>query len=165
MPWTTYDSPIGPLTLRATAGPAGRLTRLHLPGQAPELDPADRDDGLRTPALRRAVTALDRYFAGEAGALAALDVDLGGTPFQAAVWERLRAIPAGATTTYAAIARDLGRPAAVRAVGAAVGRTPVPVVVPCHRVVGSDGSLTGYLGGLERKAALLELERSGVRAA
>jgi methylated-DNA-[protein]-cysteine S-methyltransferase len=75
------------------------------------------------------------------------------------VWERLQAIPYGETITYAQLADELGRPNAARAVGAAVGRTPVPIVVPCHRVVGSDGSLTGYGGGLERKRALLDLEQ------
>jgi methylated-DNA-[protein]-cysteine S-methyltransferase len=153
MPWTTYDSPIGPLTLEA--GEHG-LARLHFPERVGELPAAERDDAF--PPLVAAVAALDRYFAGEPGALAGVEVDLGGTPFQRSVWARLREIPAGSTTTYAQIARDLGRPDAVRAVGAAVGRTPVPVVVPCHRVVGSDGSLTGYYGGLERKAALLAHE-------
>jgi methylated-DNA-[protein]-cysteine S-methyltransferase len=153
MPWTTYDSPIGRLALQS--GDRG-LAHLFFPGRTPDLDPAERDDG--APALTAAVAALDRYFAGDGAALTELEVELGGTPFQRAVWQRLREIPAGETTTYAAIARELGRPAAVRAVGAAVGRTPVPVVVPCHRVVGSDGSLTGYYGGLERKAVLLALE-------
>jgi methylated-DNA-[protein]-cysteine S-methyltransferase len=76
------------------------------------------------------------------------------------VWERLQAIPCGTTTTYTRLAREIGRPRAARAVGAAVGRTPVPIVVPCHRVLGADGSLTGYAGGLERKRTLLDLERS-----
>jgi methylated-DNA-[protein]-cysteine S-methyltransferase len=77
------------------------------------------------------------------------------------VWDALQRIPSGSTTTYSALASALGRPGAVRAVGAAVGRTPVPVVVPCHRVVGSDGSLTGYIGGLQRKQALLDFECRG----
>ena len=76
------------------------------------------------------------------------------------MWERLQRIPYGETITYTELAREVGRPTAVRAIGAAVGRTPVPIVVPCHRVVGSDGSLIGYGGGIERKRALLELERS-----
>jgi methylated-DNA-[protein]-cysteine S-methyltransferase len=85
-------------------------------------------------------------------------VRLRGTPFQVAVWEALRAIPRGATIPYAELARRVGAPAAVRAVGAAVGRNPVSIFVPCHRVVGSDGSLTGYAAGLPRKTRLLRLE-------
>ncbi|WP_394215549.1 methylated-DNA--[protein]-cysteine S-methyltransferase [Brachybacterium vulturis] len=81
-----------------------------------------------------------------------------GTEFQRAVWHRLRAIPRGATTTYGQIARDLGRPRAAQAVGAAVGSNPLSIVVPCHRVVGSTGSMTGYAGGIETKQALLRLE-------
>ena len=88
-----------------------------------------------------------------------LPLDLGsGTPFQQAVWQALCSIAPGATVSYAALSRQVGRPLAVRAVGAAVGRNPVSVVVPCHRVIGSGGALTGYAGGLERKAALLRLE-------
>ena len=103
--------------------------------------------------------ALERYFAGELGSLEALAVRTAGTPFQRAVWAALREIPAGATTSYAALARALGRPRAVRAVGAANGANPVSVVVPCHRVVGADGALTGYGGGLHRKRWLLDHER------
>ena len=88
-----------------------------------------------------------------------LDVSL-GTPFQQSVWERLRAIPYGVTQRYGEIARYLGQPAASRAVGAAVGRNPLSIIVPCHRVVGSKGALTGYAGGLERKIALLQLEKA-----
>lgn len=88
-----------------------------------------------------------------------LPLDLGsGTPFQQAVWQALCHIAPGATVSYAALSRQVGRPLAVRAVGAAVGRNPVSVIVPCHRVIGSGGALTGYAGGLERKAALLRLE-------
>ena len=89
-------------------------------------------------------------------------VALGGTPFQREVWGALRRIPYGATATYGDIARDLGRPAACRAVGAAVGRNPVSLIVPCHRAVGSGGSLTGYAGGLWRKRTLLALESDGI---
>ncbi len=149
--WTIYDSPLGPLTL--VGGRAG-LTALHFPGHDARLDADDRSDAPFAGALRQ----LHEYFAGRRERFD-LALDLGGTPFQRQVWNALRQIPSGSTTTYAALARALGRPAAVRAVGAAVGRTPVPVVVPCHRVLGSDGSLTGYLGGLERKRALLDLER------
>lgn len=109
-----------------------------------------------------AVSALRRYLAGEAGALDALAVDAGGTWFQRAVWEALRAIPCGETVTYAEIARRVGRPRAVRAVGAANGANPVSVVVPCHRVVGRDG-LRGYAGGLPRKEWLLAHEGAFAR--
>lgn len=100
---------------------------------------------------------LDEYFAGDR---VGFDVPLAarGTPFQRRVWEALRGIPYGETTSYAELARRIGQPNAVRAVGAANGRNPIAIVVPCHRVIGADGSLTGYGGGLERKGALLELE-------
>ncbi len=104
-----------------------------------------------------AVSALRRWLAGDAAALDALAVDLGGTPFQRAVWEALRGIPCGTTVTYAEIARRIGRPRAVRAVGAANGANPVSIFVPCHRVVGRDG-LRGYAGGLPRKEWLLAHE-------
>jgi methylated-DNA-[protein]-cysteine S-methyltransferase len=104
--------------------------------------------------------ALGRYFRGATGALDALPVRTGGTPFQQAVWQALRAIPAGTTTSYARLARAIGRPAAVRAVGLSNGANPVSIVVPCHRVIGEDGSLTGYGGGLERKRWLLDHERA-----
>jgi methylated-DNA-[protein]-cysteine S-methyltransferase len=104
------------------------------------------------------VGILRRYFAGDLAALDAIQVDLRGTPFQRQVWERLRGIPVGTTTTYAALARDIGHSRAVRAVGAANGANPIALVVPCHRVVGTNGTLTGYAGGLERKRWLLAHE-------
>jgi methylated-DNA-[protein]-cysteine S-methyltransferase len=103
--------------------------------------------------------ALGAYARGRTSALDTLAVDAGGTPFQARVWRALRSIPAGTTTTYAAIARRVGRPAAVRAVGAANAANPVAIVVPCHRVIGTDGKLHGYAGGIARKQRLLEHER------
>jgi len=103
-------------------------------------------------------TALARYFDGEISALDAIPVACTGTPFQQQVWVALRAIPGGTTLSYGALARRIGAPAAVRAVGLANGRNPIGVVVPCHRVIGSDGSLTGYGGGLPRKRWLLEHE-------
>jgi methylated-DNA-[protein]-cysteine S-methyltransferase len=108
--------------------------------------------------LDRAARELDEYLA---GTRRSFDLPLAprGTPFQRAVWEALTAIPYGTTATYAQLATAVGRPAAVRAVGQANGRNPIAVVVPCHRVVGADGSLTGYAGGTDRKAALLDLER------
>jgi methylated-DNA-[protein]-cysteine S-methyltransferase len=104
------------------------------------------------------VGAIARYFAGDLGALDEIPVETGGTPFQRAVWSALRGIPCGSTTTYSELARAIGRPVAVRAVGMAHGANPVPVVVPCHRVVGADGTLTGYGGGLDRKRWLLSHE-------
>lgn len=110
------------------------------------------------PVLRAAARQVQEYLRGERTQFD-LPLDLaGGTPFQQAVWRALLAIPRGHTTSYGAIARELGNPTAVRAVGAAVGRNPVSVAVPCHRVLGSTGSLTGYAGGLQRKTALLRLE-------
>jgi methylated-DNA-[protein]-cysteine S-methyltransferase len=102
--------------------------------------------------------ALGRYFAGEVGAIDAMPVATAGTSFQREVWAALRGIAAGETITYATLAQRIGRPVAVRAVGAANGQNPVGVVVPCHRVIGADGSLTGYGGGMERKAWLLKHE-------
>ena len=102
-----------------------------------------------------AAEALHRYFAGDLAALDSISVDTGGTPFQQEVWRALRRIPAGTTWSYARLASEIGRPSAVRAVAAANGANPVSIVVPCHRVIGADGSLTGYGGGLERKRWLL----------
>lgn len=107
-----------------------------------------------------AVTAaLEAYFAGEIESIQSLPVLTTGTPFQQRVWKVLRSIPAGETTSYGSLAKKLGRPAAVRAVGLANGANPISIVVPCHRVIGADGSLTGYGGGLHRKRWLLEHER------
>ena len=107
--------------------------------------------------------ALDRYFAGELAALDDLEVATGGTAFQREVWAALRDIPAGRTQSYGGLAAAIGRPRAVRAAGLANGANPVAIVTPCHRVIGADGSLTGYGGGLERKRWLLAHE--GVRIA
>jgi len=106
-----------------------------------------------------AVTALEKYADGDVAALDDVAVDTGGTGFQQRVWRALRAIPVGTTTSYGALARSLGEPRAMRAVGAANGRNPVPIVIPCHRVIASDGSLHGYGGGLDRKRMLLDHER------
>jgi methylated-DNA-[protein]-cysteine S-methyltransferase len=111
------------------------------------------------PIAARAATRLARYLDGVDEPFD-VPIRLRGTPFQAAVWEALQAIPRGATIPYAELARRVGAPRAVRAVGAAVGRNPVSIFVPCHRVVGSDGALTGYAGGLPRKLHLLRLERA-----
>ena len=112
------------------------------------------------PMLEMASNALHEYFA---GARSQFDVPLdlsSGTAFQQSVWTALMDIPMGATTSYGAISQSVGKPRAVRAVGGAVGRNPISIIVPCHRVVGSNGALTGYAGGLPRKIALLQLERS-----
>ena len=106
----------------------------------------------------RARRALEAYFAGELAALATIPVAFSGTEFQRAVWGALCEIPVGKTTSYGALAAKIGRPKAVRAVGAANGANPIAVIVPCHRVIGSDDSLTGYGGGMERKRWLLRHE-------
>jgi methylated-DNA-[protein]-cysteine S-methyltransferase len=152
---TRYESPLGTMLVAASdAGVAG----VWFEGQRHGPDASGwREDG-QHPVLREAVAQLRAYFAGErTGFELPLDLDA-GTPFQRSVWSALLAIPRGATTSYAQIARQLGRPQAARAIGAAVGRNPVSIVVPCHRVLGTGGNLTGYAGGLERKTALLRLE-------
>jgi O-6-methylguanine DNA methyltransferase len=107
--------------------------------------------------LQQAIQELRRYFAGEKIAFSC-PLDLRGTPFQISVWQALRDIPYGETRSYAEIAQTTGRPAAVRAVGAANGANPIAIIVPCHRVIGSNGTLTGYGGGLPTKSWLLSLE-------
>jgi methylated-DNA-[protein]-cysteine S-methyltransferase len=119
------------------------------------------DAGGPSPARR----ALEAYFGGVLDALDGLEVQTAGTPFQRAVWAGLRRIPVGQTLSYGALAAQIGKPGAVRAVGLANGSNPIGVVVPCHRVIGADGSLTGYGGGLERKRWLLEHEGVRLRAA
>ena len=151
----TVASPLGALLLARTAtGLAGAWFegQQHHPG--PLDAPLRPDDAL----LRRAADQLNAYFAGE-GETFDVALDLQGSDFQRRVWQALLHIEPGSTCSYADIAAALGQPAAVRAVGGAVGRNPVSVIVPCHRVIGRDGSLTGYAGGIERKQALLRLER------
>jgi methylated-DNA-[protein]-cysteine S-methyltransferase len=151
--YTRTDSPIGELVL---AGDGGVLQRLHMmEGRHPvRIDPAWRRDD---DAFADARAQLGEYFEGRR---TSFDVPLAlhGTPFQRRVWEALLEIPYGETTSYGELARRLGSPRAMRAVGLANGRNPVAVIVPCHRVIGADGTLTGYGGGLERKRLLLELE-------
>jgi methylated-DNA-[protein]-cysteine S-methyltransferase len=127
-----------------------RLLRLHYG----EDGWTARKTGEATAARR----ALEAYFAGELAAIDALETATAGTDFQRRIWAALRTIPAGTTSTYAALAERIGRPAAVRAAGAANGANPIGVIVPCHRVIGADGSLTGYGGGLPRKQWLLRHE-------
>lgn len=150
--WTIYESPAGPLTL--VGGPRG-LTRLYFPGHAGRLD----EERHAPECFADAVAQLEEYFAGRRRRFE-LDLDLQGTPFQQSVWAQLAAIPHGETRAYGELARAIGRPDRARAVGAAVGRTPVPIIVPCHRAVGANGALTGYLGGLALKRTLLDLEAS-----
>ena len=152
---TTVDSPIGPLTLMAREG---RLTHLVMEDQAHATEVPSgsvRDDA----AFAEVTTQLDEYFAGERTAFD-IPLDLQGTDFQRRVWAGLCAIAYGETISYGDLARRIGKPNAFRAVGLANGRNPVAVIVPCHRVIASDGSLGGYGGGLDRKVHLLELERS-----
>lgn len=155
----TIDSPIGPLT---TAERAGRVCLLHFGADGPAVDqmferwyPGEPRNRQELPAV---AVILGRYFSGEIGALDTVPVELNGTPFQKNVWQALRRIPSGTTISYAELAKRIGDPAAVRAVGTANGANPVAVIVPCHRVIGSNGRLTGYGGGLDRKQWLLEHE-------
>ena len=113
-------------------------------------------------APERVRAAVERYFGGDLRALDGLPVTTGGTDFQRSVWKALRAIPAGETRTYGQLAAAIGSPKAVRAVGLANGRNPVALIVPCHRVIGANGTLTGYAGGLERKRWLLQHEGASV---
>jgi methylated-DNA-[protein]-cysteine S-methyltransferase len=146
------ESPIGALTL---AGSASVLAALHLPGS--DEPPPDAEPG-KTALLERVAAQLREYFAGERRTF---DVALApaGTPFQHRVWDALMGIPFGELRSYGDIARVIGRPSASRAVGAANGRNPIAIIVPCHRVIGASGNLTGYGGGLPTKQWLLEHER------
>lgn len=152
------DTPLGPLTAAASAQ---GLVGLWFDGQKHHPGPLDAPTDAEHPHLRAAQRAIDAYFDPDAPPAELPSLDLRGTPFQRAVWQVLAGIPRGATLSYARVASAAGKPAAVRAVGAAVGRNPVSVLLPCHRVVGSDGALTGYAGGIDRKIALLRLEGGG----
>jgi len=150
------DSGEGLCALEFT-GPEKRLVGLEarLRRWFPPHEIADRD----TPTIGRMRTWLDDYFAGLSADISGLPLDMRGADFEKRVWSALRAIPPGETTSYGAIAKALGSAGASRAVGAANGANPIAIVVPCHRVIGSSGSLTGYGGGLERKTWLLDHER------
>jgi len=151
-----WASPLGPMLLAASA--RGLAGAWFAQGQRDTPDPATWPEAAEHPVLRAAAQQLEAYFAGRRRTFD-LPLDLGhGTAFQQAVWQALLAIACGQTQSYGALAREIGRPRAVRALGAAVGSNPNSIIVPCHRVLGADGSLTGYGGGLERKAALLQLE-------
>ena len=158
MRFSVFDSPIGELIL---SGDDRGLTVIAFADskQAPRLDATwTRDDGAFAPVARQ----LSAYFAGE---LRRFELDLAprGTPFQQRVWAALQAIPFGTTTTYGRLAQALGDPHATRAVGLANGRNPIPIVIPCHRVIGADGALVGYGGGLQRKQWLLAHEGVALR--
>ncbi|OBB18688.1 cysteine methyltransferase [Mycolicibacterium setense] len=152
--YRTMESPVGLLTL---AGRDGRLMHLRMVDQTyePNRDGWENDDS----AFPEAVDQLSAYFAGDRTDFN-LELDMVGTQFQRRVWAALQTIPYGQTCSYGEIARQIGSPGASRAVGLANGHNPIGIIVPCHRVIGANGSLTGYGGGLDRKRALLELERS-----
>ena len=158
---TTLESPCGPLL--CVVDETGAVVRVEFVNGRESLRITDRmreqgielvEDTGRTAGLRR---QLAEYFAGERREF---DLRLApeGTPFERSVWEELRRIPFGETRSYGEIAQAIGRPGAARAVGRANGANPIPIVVPCHRVIGADGSLTGFGGGLEAKSRLLEIE-------
>ena len=155
----TLDSPIGPLT---AAERGGRICLLHFGTDDAAIDARFERWYPGEPRARQSLPAVhrlfERYFGGAVSALDTVPVELNGTPFQKTVWRSLRTIRSGSTISYAELARRIGQPAAVRAVGTANGANPVAVIVPCHRVIGSNGRLTGYGGGLDRKQWLLEHE-------
>ncbi len=157
-----YDAPCG--TILLVTDKDGALRVLEFADKEPRLHRALRvyyrdytlDDGAAPQSI---IHALNEYFAGQLDALDAIPVATAGTPFQQAVWQALRVIPPGKTQSYGQIARQIGHPKASRAVGAANGANPIALVVPCHRVIGASGKLTGYGGGLARKEWLLDFER------
>lgn len=153
--FTAMQSPLGAMTLAATdAGLCG--VWFEHQRYSPDMASWQLDDG--NAILLAAQDQIAEYFQGRREVFT-VPLDLShGTQFQQVVWRALLSIPCGATSTYSVISQRCGRPAAVRAVGGAIGRNPLSIIVPCHRVVGGDGSLTGYAGGLERKTALLKLE-------
>lgn len=156
------ETPIGPLILHAHEGVLCGLSFAHRGEQSwiarrwPEAEVRETADPGGLAGRLRA------YFDGDLRAIDEIEVDTGGTPFQQRVWRALRDIPVGQTTSYGALAVRVGAPTAVRAVGAANGRNPIAVVIPCHRVIASDGTLCGYGGGLARKQWLLEHEKAAL---
>ncbi len=144
---TVYESAVGPLTIEVNG--RGALLSIHF-GRRPVLEERDR--------CAAVIGQLDEYFRGQRREFD-LELLAKGTPFQCRVWSELTRIPYGATISYRELAGRIGRPSAVRAVGAANGANPIPIIIPCHRVIGADGTLTGYGGGLPLKQALLSLER------
>jgi methylated-DNA-[protein]-cysteine S-methyltransferase len=163
-PWTEWRNTDGP-TLRLVAGETGLcviqfLDESPVSSDSASSDPAGRDDSL--PLLVEAIRQLRAYFAGSLREFQ-LPLQMEGTDFQRRVWSLICEVPYGQTRSYRDLAVALGKPQAVRAVGAANGANPLPIVVPCHRVIGSNGSLTGYGGGMALKKRLLELERGSSR--
>ena len=153
----TMPSPVGALTIVASDdGIVAILWEKDNPDRVRVGAPVDQPDH---PHLRRAISQLEEYFAGSRQTFD-LPLDFRGTDFQKKVWNALLTIPFGETRSYADIARSIGSPTATRAVGAANGRNPISIVAPCHRVIGADGGLTGFAGGLEAKQFLLQLEGS-----
>jgi len=160
--YAEQPTPLGKLRFTATA--AG-LTGIAFEGDRyapPRADAWIHDPAF--PVLREAALQLDAYFAGRRSRFE-LALAASGTPFQQRVWAAIASVPAGETLSYAELAQRAGCPGSARAAGAATGRNPLAIVVPCHRIIGSDGSLTGYAGGLERKRALLAHERQFARLA
>lgn len=154
---THFDSALGPMTLAASSQ---GLRGVWFDGQKHQPDPSAWPHDASHPLLLQTQSQLAEYFEGQRSVFD-IALDLGsGTPFQQSVWRGLLHIAPGNTSTYGALAGYLGRPLAVRAVAAAIGRNPISIIVPCHRVLGAGGALTGYAGGLDRKAALLQLERT-----
>jgi O-6-methylguanine DNA methyltransferase len=177
---TVIDTPLGPMVVLASAESLCALEFISPPSNGPKREPATRSSDERLTRLRsrldrwfkpyaiedgsnhvidRTREWLQKYFSGERADTRPASLELRGTPFELQVWERLQQIPAGATSTYRAIAGELGSAHASRAVGLANGANPIAIIVPCHRVIGSNGSLTGYGGGLSRKQWLLDHER------
>lgn len=166
--WSSMPSPQGTCVVMATqdgvcwTGTPGTVPDEGLMWLRPRIQFESVIEGEEVPPLKQAMEELRRYFAGEYVQFSC-PLDLHGTPFQIKVWEALFRIPYGETRTYGELARTLGYPNAARAVGAANGANPIAIIVPCHRVIGSNGSLTGYGGGLETKEWLLALERETLR--
>jgi methylated-DNA-[protein]-cysteine S-methyltransferase len=154
----TYDSPVG--ELRLIAGDAG-LAAILWPVDTDRVSLVDEAIPATHPVLERTTHELDAYFVDGLHHFD-VDLDLHGTDFQRATWTALAEIEPGTTTTYGALATRLGRPSAARAIGAAVGKNPVSIILPCHRVVGSDGSMTGFAGGIDVKLSLLEHESAQI---
>jgi methylated-DNA-[protein]-cysteine S-methyltransferase len=157
-----YTSPLSPLLL--VTDEAGALRALEFADKEPRMHRLLREHYGEYELEKGAppasiIRSLDAYFDGDLGALESVRIATGGTPFQRAVWRALRTIKAGTTKSYGQIAASIGRPSASRAVGAANGSNPIAIVVPCHRVIGAKGALTGYGGGLSRKRWLLDHER------
>jgi methylated-DNA-[protein]-cysteine S-methyltransferase len=150
------DSPVG--KLRLVASEKGLVAVFFFTSKRQSALEKDLTINNTNPFLVATERELNEYFAGERHEFS-VPLDMRGTDFQKSVWDELRGIPFGETRSYGHIAQKLGKPAATRAVGAANGQNPIPIIVPCHRVIGSSGKLTGFGGGLHNKALLLELER------